>query len=226
VSAYESSPERVKDLAEALELAVLNAKACGSSIIVDQDSLEHIFVVFPSGNIGLYRQCGMYEVEPEPEMQVRIIPKGSAIYGEHGEITGYTQEDSSFYYYETKIEPNASAQEIHQPSIPGQYNYPPCPVCGGKQVRMSPTVMNPICPHRLVTQARKTNAGSEIIERIKASDAEVEAAVKILIDPDLLPSNPANIEAARKLGLRYDAFHQVYIHVDGCPRRDKFGQPL
>jgi hypothetical protein len=103
VSSYESSPERVKDLAEALELAILNAKACGSSIIVDQDCLDHIFVCFPSGSIGLYKQCGKYEIEPEPELQVRIIPKGSAIYGEHGEIIGHTQEDTPFYYMEATV---------------------------------------------------------------------------------------------------------------------------
>jgi hypothetical protein len=45
-------------------------------------------------------------------------------------------------------------------------------------------------------------------------------------DPDLSPEHPDNRETARRQSLTYDPRHQVYRDSDGCPTRDKFGQPL
>ena len=45
-------------------------------------------------------------------------------------------------------------------------------------------------------------------------------------DADVSPDNPANKEAAREHGLKYDRGERVYRDADGCPTRDRFGQPL
>jgi hypothetical protein len=45
-------------------------------------------------------------------------------------------------------------------------------------------------------------------------------------DPDLSPDNEANKEAAREHKLIFDRRAGVYRDPDGCPVRDKFGQPL
>lgn len=43
---------------------------------------------------------------------------------------------------------------------------------------------------------------------------------------DFSPQHETNREAARVRRLRYDRRRKVYIDCDGCPVRDKFGQPL
>jgi hypothetical protein len=45
-------------------------------------------------------------------------------------------------------------------------------------------------------------------------------------DPDLSKEHPTNQEAAKVRNLRYSKRHRAYVDEDGCPRRDKFGQPL
>ncbi len=45
-------------------------------------------------------------------------------------------------------------------------------------------------------------------------------------DADVTPQNPANQEAARDHSLTYDRKKRVYRDNDGCPTRDRFGQPL
>lgn len=45
-------------------------------------------------------------------------------------------------------------------------------------------------------------------------------------DPDLPLSSETNRTAARARGLRFDAKRAAYVDADGCPRRDRFGQPL
>jgi len=47
-----------------------------------------------------------------------------------------------------------------------RFNYPPCPTCGGKQVRMSATVANPICPVCMLDQAKFKALGipKEVLE--------------------------------------------------------------
>lgn len=61
VSAYHTDPETVGYLQQDIVAALAKSKQHGA-IIVEQDCLEHIFVVFPSGTIGLYRKVGSYEV--------------------------------------------------------------------------------------------------------------------------------------------------------------------
>jgi hypothetical protein len=46
------------------------------------------------------------------------------------------------------------------------------------------------------------------------------------LDLDLSPGSEHNRDAARKKGLSYDAARKVYRDSDGCPFRDRFGQPL
>lgn len=62
VSAYHISEELVEALAVSLEEAQKEARQSGESIIVEQDCLEHLFIVFPSGNVGLYRSVGTYQI--------------------------------------------------------------------------------------------------------------------------------------------------------------------
>jgi hypothetical protein len=45
-------------------------------------------------------------------------------------------------------------------------------------------------------------------------------------DPDFSPGHEHNKETAKKLGLRYEPKKKQYIDRDGCPTRDRFGQPL
>jgi hypothetical protein len=61
VSAYETNKTTLEDLEQDIQIALLEAKQHGP-VIVQQDCLEHIFIVFPSGTIGLYRLVGNYEV--------------------------------------------------------------------------------------------------------------------------------------------------------------------
>ena len=49
---------------------------------------------------------------------------------------------------------------------------------------------------------------------------------KTTFDPDLSPENERNKDAARERNLIYDRRGRVYRDADGCPVRDKFGQPL
>lgn len=46
------------------------------------------------------------------------------------------------------------------------------------------------------------------------------------LDPDLSPGSEHNRDAAREKGLSYDTARKVYRDSDGCPVRDRFGQPL
>lgn len=62
VSAYETNKEMVDKLIEMIDDALKTAKGSLEPVIVEQDCLEHIFVVYPSGTIGLYRIVGRYEV--------------------------------------------------------------------------------------------------------------------------------------------------------------------
>lgn len=49
---------------------------------------------------------------------------------------------------------------------------------------------------------------------------------KIQFDPSLDPYAPANQEAARAYGLRWNQSSGFYEDADGCPKRDRFGQKL
>lgn len=50
--------------------------------------------------------------------------------------------------------------------------------------------------------------------------------VRTDFDPDLSPNHPANTEAARQRGLRFDSSIDAFVDEDGLPIRDKFGQEL
>lgn len=65
VSAYETNDETIKDLEQSISDAIRKAKENTQPIIVDQDSIEHIFIVWPSGKISLYREVGCYEIFEE-----------------------------------------------------------------------------------------------------------------------------------------------------------------
>jgi len=45
-------------------------------------------------------------------------------------------------------------------------------------------------------------------------------------DPDLSPGSEHNRDVAKENHLIYDAVKRVYRDSDGCPVRDRFGQPL
>lgn len=63
VSAYHLSPENLDRLVESICEAVTKAKETGEGVIVEQDCLEHIFVVHPSGAISLYARMGTFTME-------------------------------------------------------------------------------------------------------------------------------------------------------------------
>ena len=65
VSSYQTNDETVKGLEGMLKSAIEIAKSTKEAQIVEQDSLEHIFVVYPSGTVCLYREVGSYEVYDE-----------------------------------------------------------------------------------------------------------------------------------------------------------------
>lgn len=46
------------------------------------------------------------------------------------------------------------------------------------------------------------------------------------IDPDVPWYEEHNLDAARKLGVTYNRRRGYYVDEDGCPTRDRFGQPL
>lgn len=62
VSAYVTSEESLADLEHKIIVAIREARLLNERRIVEQDCIEHIFVVFPSGTIALYREVGCYEV--------------------------------------------------------------------------------------------------------------------------------------------------------------------
>lgn len=66
VSAYEFSHERLQDLVDQIKEAQEKASTTRTSVIVDQDSFDHILIVHPSKVISLYARMGTYE-ENEPE---------------------------------------------------------------------------------------------------------------------------------------------------------------
>jgi hypothetical protein len=45
-------------------------------------------------------------------------------------------------------------------------------------------------------------------------------------DRDLSRDNPHNVEAAKRMGLKYDPKKESFVDYGGCPVRDKFFQPL
>jgi hypothetical protein len=45
-------------------------------------------------------------------------------------------------------------------------------------------------------------------------------------DADFSPDHETNKQAAKAHGLRFDRQRNVYVDSDGCPTRDRFGQPL
>lgn len=45
-------------------------------------------------------------------------------------------------------------------------------------------------------------------------------------DPDFSRHHEINREAARVRNLRFSLRHDAYVDEDGCPVRDRFGQPL
>lgn len=57
-------------------------------------------------------------------------------------------------------------------------------------------------------------------------ETNIRLEKKLKFDPDFSPETPHNKEIAKKLGLIYDPITEVYRDVDGCPVRDKYGQPL
>jgi hypothetical protein len=63
VSAYFTTKETVGELEQAILLAQEQAKESKDAQIVEQDCLEHLFIVFPSGSICLYRLVGDYEID-------------------------------------------------------------------------------------------------------------------------------------------------------------------
>jgi len=62
VSAYSTDRETIESLQQDILAALTESKQQNRAIIVEQDCLEHIFVIFPSGTISLYRNVGSYEV--------------------------------------------------------------------------------------------------------------------------------------------------------------------
>jgi len=63
VSAYHLNPENLDRLVESIREAIVKAKETGEGVIVEQDCLEHIFVVHPSGAISLYACMGTFTME-------------------------------------------------------------------------------------------------------------------------------------------------------------------
>jgi len=54
----------------------------------------------------------------------------------------------------------------------------------------------------------------------------IEEAELPPFEPGLPPSNIHNTEAARARQLKYDPKSKVYRDAEGCPVKDKYGQPL
>jgi len=48
----------------------------------------------------------------------------------------------------------------------------------------------------------------------------------VSFDADHGPENPINTQAAKHFGLIWDKRRRVYVDSEGCPVRDRFGQPL
>lgn len=63
VSAYHLNPENLDRLMELIREATVKAKETREGVIVEQDCLEHIFVVHPSGAISLYACMGTFTIE-------------------------------------------------------------------------------------------------------------------------------------------------------------------
>lgn len=62
VSAYKPSKDKMEELWNDLQEAVEIAKRSRKSQIVEQDSLDFLFIVYPSGAVGLYGRMGLYEI--------------------------------------------------------------------------------------------------------------------------------------------------------------------
>lgn len=65
VSAYELCQERLDDLIRDIEEAQKKAKETYESIVVEQDCLEHIMLVHPSGRVSLYACMGTFNISKE-----------------------------------------------------------------------------------------------------------------------------------------------------------------
>jgi hypothetical protein len=81
---------------------------------------------------------------------------------------------------------------------------------------MSDTLENKSEP----TKSEKEEPKTKKYEPVRVSDNVPR------IDPDVSPYEEHNREAARRLGLRYSRRRGCYVDEDGCPTRDRFGQPL
>ena len=62
VSAYETNRQTVVELATALREGVEKSKRDTEVVVVDQDSMEHVFICLPSGKLALYRLVQVYEI--------------------------------------------------------------------------------------------------------------------------------------------------------------------
>ena len=65
VSAYHLNHENLDRLMESIREATIKAKETSEGVIVEQDCLEHIFVVHPSGAISLYACMGTFTIEDD-----------------------------------------------------------------------------------------------------------------------------------------------------------------
>ena len=61
ISAYKLNPETFNELVESINTATIKAVEETKSVIVSQDSLDHILVVHPSKAITLYAAMGTFE---------------------------------------------------------------------------------------------------------------------------------------------------------------------
>jgi hypothetical protein len=62
-------------------------------------------------------------------------------------------------------------------------------------------------------------------EKLKDNPKQEEKP-KPRIDPSTSPYTEHNLEAARELRVSYSPRRRCYVDEDGCPQRDRFGQPL
>ena len=65
VSAYENHRDKIKELEDDILRGIEKAAKEKVCVIVEQDSLDFLFIVYTSGRLGLYANLGIYEVEDE-----------------------------------------------------------------------------------------------------------------------------------------------------------------
>lgn len=63
---------------------------------------------------------------------------------------------------------------------------------------------------------------------VKTGDTQKNNSDKKLpeFEPELPWYNVHNVNAANSRGLVYDDIRSVYVDEDGCPVRDRYGQPI